>query len=47
MTVRAFFQAAKIEGFQPPYDTIHLKIFYPTQMSKRKAQRNRKFCQLI
>ncbi|MDZ8086553.1 MAG: dienelactone hydrolase [Nostoc sp. DedQUE12b] len=32
MTVDNFFQAAKIEGFQSPYDTIHLKIFYPAQM---------------
>ncbi|MEH2353239.1 alpha/beta hydrolase family protein [Nostoc sp.] len=32
MTVHNFFQAAKIEGFQSPYDTIHLKIFYPAQM---------------
>lgn len=41
MTVRAFFQAAKIEGFQSPYDTIHLKILYPVQMSKGKVERNR------
>ncbi|MCC5608258.1 dienelactone hydrolase [Nostoc sp. CHAB 5834] len=41
MTVRAFFQAAKVEGFQSPYDTIHLKIFYPAQMSRRKVQTNR------
>ncbi len=33
MTVRAFFQAAKVESAQPPYDTIHLKILYPAQMS--------------
>ncbi|MEH2056007.1 MAG: hypothetical protein V7K97_07565 [Nostoc sp.] len=41
MTVRAFFQAAKIEGFQSPYDTIHLKIFYPAQMLRRKVEINR------
>ncbi|MBN3944182.1 MAG: dienelactone hydrolase [Nostoc sp.] len=41
MTVRAFFQAAKIEGFQSPYDTIHLKIFYPAQISRRNVERNR------
>ncbi|MDZ8070082.1 MAG: dienelactone hydrolase [Nostoc sp. DedQUE08] len=35
MTVDNFFQAAKIEGFQSPYDTIHLKIFYPAQMSSQ------------
>jgi dienelactone hydrolase len=31
--VRAFFQAAKVEGIQSPYDTLHLKIFYPAQIS--------------
>jgi predicted dienelactone hydrolase len=41
MTVRAFFQAAKVEGFQPPYDTIHLKILYPAKMLRRKVQTNR------
>ena len=29
MVVRAFFQAAKVEDAASPYDTIHLKIFYP------------------
>ena len=29
MVVRAFFQAAKVENAPSPYDTIHLKIFYP------------------
>ena len=29
MIVRAFFQAAKVQNATPPYDTIHLKIFYP------------------
>ncbi|MCC5615151.1 dienelactone hydrolase [Nostoc sp. CHAB 5836] len=41
MTVRAFFQAAKIEDFQSPYDTIHLKVFYPVHMSRGKVERNR------
>ncbi|MCC5648410.1 dienelactone hydrolase [Nostoc sp. XA013] len=41
MTVRAFFQAAKVEGFQSPYDTIHLKILYPAKMLRRKVQTNR------
>ncbi|MEH1779564.1 MAG: dienelactone hydrolase [Nostoc sp.] len=41
MTVRAFFQAAKIEDFQSPYDTIHLKVFYPAQISTGKVERNR------
>jgi dienelactone hydrolase len=29
MTVRAFFQLAKIGNFQPPFDTLFLKVFYP------------------
>lgn len=33
MTVRAFFEAAKVEGVESPYDTIHLKILYPAQIS--------------
>ncbi len=33
MTVRAFFQATKVETAQPPYDTINLKILYPARMS--------------
>jgi len=41
MTVRAFFQAAKIEGFQSPYDTIHLKVFYPAQISTGKVEINK------
>ncbi|MEH2273915.1 MAG: dienelactone hydrolase [Nostoc sp.] len=32
MTVRAFFEAAKVEGVHSPYDTIHLKILYPAQI---------------
>lgn len=33
MPVRAFFRATKIEAAPSPYDTIHLKVFYPAQMS--------------
>jgi hypothetical protein len=33
MTVRAFFQAAKVDNAQSPYDTILLKILYPAKMS--------------
>lgn len=33
MTVRAFWRATKIEGSQPPYDTIHFKVLYPGQIS--------------
>jgi dienelactone hydrolase len=29
MTVRAIFDVAKIPNFQPPFDTIFLKVFYP------------------
>jgi dienelactone hydrolase len=40
MTVRAFFQAAKVETAQPPYDTIHLKIYYPALMTGSELERN-------
>jgi hypothetical protein len=40
MTIRAFFRAAKVESAQPPYDTIHLKVLYPAQMSGGEAQRD-------
>ncbi|OKH23151.1 alpha/beta hydrolase family protein [Chroogloeocystis siderophila] len=33
MSVRAFFQVAKVENAASPYDTIHLKVFYPAQRS--------------
>lgn len=33
MSVRAFFQAAKVEGSAAPYDTLHLKVFYPAKMT--------------
>jgi predicted dienelactone hydrolase len=33
MTVRAFFEAAKVPSAKPPHDTLHLKVFYPAQMS--------------
>jgi dienelactone hydrolase len=33
MNVRALFQAAKVKEATPPYDTIHLKVFYPAQFS--------------
>ncbi|WP_341525760.1 dienelactone hydrolase [Nostoc sp. UHCC 0302] len=33
MLVRAFFEAAKVESAKSPYDTVHLKIFYPAKMS--------------
>ncbi|MEH2206974.1 MAG: dienelactone hydrolase [Nostoc sp.] len=38
MTVRAFFEAAKVEGVQSPYDTIHLKILYPAQIPDQREK---------
>ncbi|AFY33475.1 alpha/beta hydrolase [Calothrix sp. PCC 7507] len=40
MPVSAFFEAAKVEGTQSPYDTIHLKILYPGQMSGNDLAKN-------
>ena len=37
--VRACFRAVKVEGTQPPYDTIHLKVFYPAQQSANEQER--------
>ena len=34
MVVRAFFQAAKVQNAASPYDTIHLKIFYPATIKE-------------
>ncbi len=33
MTIRALFQAVKVDTATAPYDTIHLKVYYPGQMS--------------
>ncbi|MEH2295627.1 alpha/beta hydrolase family protein [Nostoc sp.] len=40
MTVRAFFEAAKVEGVQSPYDTIHLKILYPAQITGSQIEKS-------
>ena len=40
MTVKAFFRAAKVENARSPYDTIHLKIFYPAQMRSGEPDPN-------
>ncbi|MEH1899862.1 MAG: dienelactone hydrolase [Nostoc sp.] len=40
MTVRAFFEAAKVEGVQSPYDTIHLKILYPAQIPDSQLEKS-------
>ncbi|GJD18481.1 hypothetical protein RIVM261_034370 [Rivularia sp. IAM M-261] len=39
MTVRAYFEVTKIPNFQPPFDTIFLKVFYPAaQVSNEEAK---------
>ncbi|OZH52260.1 dienelactone hydrolase [Hydrocoleum sp. CS-953] len=40
MNIRAFYRATKVENSQPPYDTIHLKVFYPGKMSGSKQEQN-------
>lgn len=40
MSIRALFQAAKVEKASSPYDTIHLKVFYPAQMSGSEQEQN-------
>lgn len=40
MSVRAFFRAAKVEQAAPPHDTIHLKVFYPAQLSASDRELN-------
>ena len=40
MSIRALFQAAKVEEAASPYDTIHLKVFYPAQMSGSEQEQN-------
>gem|GEM_PF-3118574 len=33
MTVRALFRAAKVTAATPPYDTLHVKVFYPARLA--------------
>ncbi|MBW4653697.1 MAG: hypothetical protein KME20_11775 [Kaiparowitsia implicata GSE-PSE-MK54-09C] len=40
MTVRALFRAATVEGHPAPYNTIHLKVFYPAQLSGGEQETN-------
>ncbi|NEQ76375.1 MAG: dienelactone hydrolase [Okeania sp. SIO2C9] len=40
MTIRAFYRATKVENAQPPYDTIHLKVFYPGKISEGEMEIN-------
>lgn len=39
-TIRAFFRATKVDSAKPPYDTLHLKVFYPAQMLGGERERN-------
>ena len=39
MNIRAFYRATKVENAQAPYDTIHLKVFYPGQISEGEINR--------
>lgn len=39
MAVRAFFRSTKVKNPTSPYDTIHLKVFYPAQMSGRELEK--------
>lgn len=39
MTVRAFFRSTKVKNATSPYDTIHLKVFYPAQMSGSELEK--------
>ncbi|TVQ16531.1 MAG: dienelactone hydrolase [Leptolyngbya sp. DLM2.Bin15] len=40
MTIRALFRAAAVQGASAPYDTLHLKVFYPGQLSKDDQTQN-------
>lgn len=41
MSVKAIFQAAKVENASSPYDIIHLKVFYPAQVLGSHPEQNR------
>ncbi len=38
--IRAFWRAVKVETAVPPYDTLHLKVFYPAQTSDSQLERD-------
>jgi hypothetical protein len=40
MNERALFQSAKVENASSPYDTIHLKVLYPSQASDSDQEQN-------
>ncbi|MBV9386529.1 MAG: hypothetical protein JOZ78_08895 [Chroococcidiopsidaceae cyanobacterium CP_BM_ER_R8_30] len=40
MSIRGLFQAVKVEDAASPYDTIHLKVFYPAKMSGSEQEQD-------
>lgn len=40
MIVRAFFTAVKVEGYAAPYDTLHMKVYYPAALTGSDVERN-------
>jgi dienelactone hydrolase len=40
MSIRALFQAVKVEDAASPYDTIHLKVLYPAKMSGSEQEQD-------
>jgi dienelactone hydrolase len=40
MQIRAMFRAAKVETASSPYDTIHIKVFYPARFSESDREQN-------
>ena len=40
MIVRTIYRAARVPETKPPYDTMHLKILYPGQLSNSPEERN-------
>ncbi len=40
MKVRAFYRATNIDNIPEPYNTIHLKIFYPATISENQQAKN-------
>ncbi|MFC1466848.1 MAG: alpha/beta hydrolase family protein [Candidatus Brachytrichaceae bacterium NZ_4S206] len=37
--IRSLYTAVKVEGAQPPFDTVHLKVFYPAAPTGSDAER--------
>lgn len=40
MNIRAFYRATIVEDAKPPYNTIHLKVYYRAEMSGSDQERN-------